>query len=247
MVRRRQAFVSEASMRCCRVATLDCPSVPAGKCSTHLPPQPTTTTDRPARPVRRSVIIEPAAAAPNRTRLPSRIRDVRAFQFNFRRSRGHSGSWQAGGNSLRNYTFFASVRGVGRRGDVFRRASRPGASIDPLALPATCALGSLGRPPGRLSLAHSKCTMRSANASRLRLSLTFTRTTDLRAARGPEFENLEKSEPPAAHSSGANEWRREYIVPDSPHELLPCFANYACCQALRLVHAYFRRPRVNAI
>jgi integrase len=112
-------------------------------------------------------------------------------------------------------------------GQVFRYAIATGrANADP-SPSLRGALGSPGRPRGHKAMALKEVPTflaalevydgdpRTRLALRLMI-LTFARTTELRAARWSEFENLEKNEPLWRIPAERTKMKREHIVPLAP-------------------------------
>ena len=112
-------------------------------------------------------------------------------------------------------------------GQVFRYAIATGRAKDDPSPALRGALGSPGRPRGHKAMALKEVpTFLSAlevydGDPRTRLALrlmilTFARTTELRAARWSEFENLEKNEPLWRIPAERTKMKREHIVPLAP-------------------------------
>ena len=112
-------------------------------------------------------------------------------------------------------------------GQVFRYAIATGrANTDP-SPSLRGALGSPGRPRGHKAMALKEVPTflgalevydgdpRTRLALRLMI-LTFARTTELRAARWSEFENIEKNEPLWRIPAERTKMKREHIVPLAP-------------------------------
>ena len=116
-------------------------------------------------------------------------------------------------------------------GQVFRYAIATGrANADP-SPSLRGALGSPGRPRGHKAMALKEVpTFLGALAAydgdpRTRLALrlmilTFARTTELRAARWSEFENLERNEPLWRIPAERTKMKREHIVPLAPQAVV---------------------------
>ncbi len=109
-------------------------------------------------------------------------------------------------------------------GQVFRYAIATGRAKDDPSPALRGALGSPGRPRGRKAMALNEVPSflsalemydgdpRTRLALRLMI-LTFARTTELRAARWSEFENLDKNEPLWRLPPERTKMKREHIVP----------------------------------
>ena len=109
-------------------------------------------------------------------------------------------------------------------GQVFRYAIATGRAKDDPAPALRGALGSSGRPHGHKAMALNEVPNflsalevydgdpRTRLALRL-VILTFARTTELRAARWSEFENLDESEPLWRIPAERTKMRRAHLVP----------------------------------
>jgi integrase len=112
-------------------------------------------------------------------------------------------------------------------GQVFRYAIATGRAKDDPSTALRGALGSPGRPRGHKAMALNEMpnfliTLKAYDGDpRTRLALrlmvlTFARTTELRAARWSEFENLEANEPLWRVPAIRMKMKREHLVPLSP-------------------------------
>jgi integrase len=109
-------------------------------------------------------------------------------------------------------------------GQVFRYAIATGRAKDDPSPALRGALGSAGRPRGHKAMALNEVPNflsaleaydgdpRTRLALRLMI-LTFARTTELQAARWPEFENLDESEPLWRIPAERTKMRRAHLVP----------------------------------